>query len=256
MAAEYDGADALLAAITGEPLPDEARDDAAFTAEYRAARADVALLREQLGIIGDTLARPAARPAPVGTAVGTPAGMPVGTPVGTPRPAPRPSRRRRRRPGVRALGFGVLVTAVVTAVVLGTGWLVAHGGPGADSSAGAKASDSRAGDSRDEAGYLACARLVVEGRVTGLRNVPDGSRYRVTVSVDRFYKPASGKDEVSFLMDPDDGPRPREGEHVLVGVRPGAAVADRWVTGEAEIARERALILDALPASRTITCTP
>ncbi|MFD1663473.1 hypothetical protein ACFSL4_36255 [Streptomyces caeni] len=244
MAAEYDGADALLAAITGEPLPDEARDDAAFTAEYRAARADVALLREQLGIIGDTLARPAARSA------ARPA------PVGTPRSAPGRSRRRWRPPGVRALGFGLLVTAVVTAVGLGTGWLVVQGGAGADSSTGAKASDSRAGGSRDEAGYLACARLVVEGRVTGLRSLPDGSRYRVTVSVDRFYKPASGKDEVSFFMDPDDGPRPREGEHVLVGVRPGAAVADRWVTGEAEIARERALILGALPASRTITCTP
>lgn len=52
------GVDALLAAITGEPLTDEARADAAFMAEHRSAAADVALLREQLGIIGHALAEP------------------------------------------------------------------------------------------------------------------------------------------------------------------------------------------------------
>ncbi|MFE9098435.1 hypothetical protein [Streptomyces sp. NPDC007264] len=248
MAAEHDGADALMAAITGEPLPDGAGADPAFMAEYRAAGADVALLREQLGIIGDALARPAARPAPVGA---------PGPERGRERGRGRWRERGRwRRPGARALGLGVLVTAVVTAVVMGTGWLVARGGVGADSGAGAKAADSRAGESRDEAGYLACARLVVEGTVTGLDRVPDGTRYRITVSVDRYYKPASGKDEVGFLADPADGPRPHEGEHVLVGLPHGEAVADLWVTGEAEIARERALVLDALPASRTITCGP
>ncbi|MEV5358713.1 hypothetical protein AB0L15_37690, partial [Streptomyces sp. NPDC052693] len=46
--------DPLMAAITGEPLPQDA--DAAARAEHRAARADVALLREQLGLVGDALA--------------------------------------------------------------------------------------------------------------------------------------------------------------------------------------------------------
>lgn len=57
------GADALMAAITGEPLSDEARADAAFMAEHDSAAADLALLREQLGIIGHALAEPAP-PAP------------------------------------------------------------------------------------------------------------------------------------------------------------------------------------------------
>ncbi|MGF0171542.1 hypothetical protein ACQF36_13840 [Streptomyces sp. Marseille-Q5077] len=59
------GVDALMAAITGEPLTDEARADAAFMAEHRSAAADVALLREQLGIIGHALTEPMpASPAP------------------------------------------------------------------------------------------------------------------------------------------------------------------------------------------------
>ncbi|MEU3788920.1 hypothetical protein AB0F07_03850 [Streptomyces fructofermentans] len=54
--AEYEGIDALLAALTDEPLPEGAGDDAEFAAEHRAAVADVALLREQLKLMGDTLA--------------------------------------------------------------------------------------------------------------------------------------------------------------------------------------------------------
>ncbi|MFE6526804.1 hypothetical protein ACFVON_34340, partial [Streptomyces sp. NPDC057794] len=46
--------DPLMAALTGEPLPEDAGPGA--RAEHRAARADVALLREQLGLIGDALA--------------------------------------------------------------------------------------------------------------------------------------------------------------------------------------------------------
>lgn len=53
-----DGMDALLAVLADEPLSDEARADAAFMAAHRSAQADVALLREQLGIIGDALAEP------------------------------------------------------------------------------------------------------------------------------------------------------------------------------------------------------
>ena len=54
--AEYEGMDALMAAITDEPLPEGARDDAEFLAEHRSALADIALLREQLRLMGDTLA--------------------------------------------------------------------------------------------------------------------------------------------------------------------------------------------------------
>ncbi|EGX56000.1 hypothetical protein SZN_30107, partial [Streptomyces zinciresistens K42] len=45
MGAEHGGTDPLMAAITGEPLSPEDRADAAFTAEHRAAAADVAVLR-------------------------------------------------------------------------------------------------------------------------------------------------------------------------------------------------------------------
>lgn len=54
--AEYEGVDALLAAITDEPLPEGAHEDAEFMAEHRSAAADLALLRKQLALIGDTLA--------------------------------------------------------------------------------------------------------------------------------------------------------------------------------------------------------
>ena len=56
---EYEGdarTAALLAAITDEPLPQEALDDPEFMAEHRSAVADVAALREQLLIMGDSLA--------------------------------------------------------------------------------------------------------------------------------------------------------------------------------------------------------
>ncbi|MCZ0999044.1 hypothetical protein O1M63_14470 [Streptomyces mirabilis] len=65
--AEYEGVDALLAAITDEALPEGAGDDPEFLAEHRSAVADVALLREQLAVIGDALADRAqeAKPVPV-----------------------------------------------------------------------------------------------------------------------------------------------------------------------------------------------
>ncbi|GGX10517.1 hypothetical protein GCM10010297_35130 [Streptomyces malachitofuscus] len=56
--AEYDGMDALMAALLDEPLPEEARRDPAFLAGHAAAVADLALLREQLTAIGDALAGP------------------------------------------------------------------------------------------------------------------------------------------------------------------------------------------------------
>lgn len=86
--AEYEGMDALMAAITDEPVPEEAHDDAEFMAEHRAAVADVALLRAQLTALGDAWAEqgrkgsrphdglpgsaPAARNGPRGTVAAVP----------------------------------------------------------------------------------------------------------------------------------------------------------------------------------------
>ncbi|MGV9645982.1 hypothetical protein ACWDSB_32805, partial [Streptomyces sp. NPDC003514] len=89
MSAEHDGADALMTAITGDPLPPGAREDAAFLAEHRAAEADLAVLREQLGVIGRALAEPPpAAPAPAPAPV-----RPVRAPVRPASAAPRAPRR-------------------------------------------------------------------------------------------------------------------------------------------------------------------
>ncbi|MZD53058.1 hypothetical protein GTX07_04295, partial [Streptomyces sp. SID5606] len=50
------GYDALMAAITGETLPPDA--DSGDRRAYGSAAADVALLREQLGLIGTALSDP------------------------------------------------------------------------------------------------------------------------------------------------------------------------------------------------------
>ncbi|MER8056216.1 MULTISPECIES: hypothetical protein [unclassified Streptomyces] len=56
---EYGGGpDALMAAITGEPLSREARRDPAFLAEHRAARADLAALRAGLERLAEELDPP------------------------------------------------------------------------------------------------------------------------------------------------------------------------------------------------------
>ncbi|WP_225102855.1 hypothetical protein [Streptomyces sp. CoH27] len=52
---EYGGMDALMAAITGDPLPEEARQDPALLAEHREAEADLAVLKAQLGWLAEAL---------------------------------------------------------------------------------------------------------------------------------------------------------------------------------------------------------
>ncbi|MFF3928767.1 hypothetical protein [Streptomyces hirsutus] len=274
---EYDGVDALMAAILDEPLPAAARQDPAFLAARDAAAADVAVLREQLGLIGDTLAREAEPgPAPV-------------------RPLPAVARppRRARRP--LRVAFGALATAAAASVVLGTGWLVTQAGqgdgtsssagadrkaveageaPGADEAPGAKGS---AGTGFGTPRYLACARLVAEGTVSAVEPVPGTGQERVTLEVTRRYEPAPGTGpdedasageqaeeqdeagEVTFLTGPTgptDRPRPRlrTGDRVMVGLPREGSVPDAVIVGEEDIAPERARITAALPASRTLTC--
>ncbi|WP_051044420.1 hypothetical protein [Streptomyces viridosporus] len=84
---EDDGTDALMAAILDEPLPVGARRDPAFLAAHGAAAADLAVLREQLALIGDALAAPVGTPSsvPTGTEDGEPAGR-----GGAARPGKRP----------------------------------------------------------------------------------------------------------------------------------------------------------------------
>jgi len=208
--------DALLAAIMDTPPPDEARQDPGFLAEHRAATADVALLREQLALIGEALADP-------------------------PGPAPRPVPVPRRRFGPRALKFA-LAAAVACGMIGGLGWLVTWSGSSADSAgtASAKQQSSAAADSDESA--VICARLIVEGTVIAVEPVPGTGQDRIELKVTRYYKPAKGSPEITFVLDTDAGPRLRRGDHTLVAIPRGSSSPDTWLTEKEDITRERARI--------------
>ncbi|MHB9861691.1 hypothetical protein [Streptomyces sp. YIM S03343] len=246
--------DPLMAVVTGEPLSDAQLADPAFMARHREAAADVAALREQLGLIADVLTGPA------------PAEEPAQQQPQQRQSSqqPQPPRLRyvapRRR---RSFAFGVLVVTAVATVLSGMAWLLAQAGGGSDSSTAS--ADSAAGAKEQHGGagygsassYLACARLVVEGDVTAVRPEKGASgRYKVTLHVTRAYKPAEVPDQVTVVTDASAAPRPAIGLHVLVGVtgRSATAAPDLWVTGEQRIAEQRAAF--QRESSRTPTPTP
>ncbi|MGW0417395.1 hypothetical protein [Streptomyces sp. NPDC003015] len=233
MTAEHDGPDALMAAITDEPLPGSAADDPVFLAEHRSARADVALLREQLRIIGETLTEAAPAAAPV--------------------PLRRPAAARRR---ARVLAFGTLAVAAVAGVVTGLGWLAGHSGPNSLSSADSGSSKAEAGVRFGSPAYLACATTVAEGEVTVVKRLPSTGELQVTVHVTHYYKPTLGVQDLTYVISEDDLPEPlAKGTRVLFGTPQGSpATPDHWAVGEQEIAVERAWITASLPASRGLAC--
>ncbi|MEU6775648.1 hypothetical protein [Streptomyces sp. NPDC046759] len=273
-AGEYGGMDALMAAITGEPLPEEARRDPAFLAGHRAAEADVAVLREQLALIAEALTGeradgvPGERGAP-GEHAGKPRTVPrprgVTRPVRAGRRPPRPPRPGRPSGPRRALrvAFGTLAGATACALAVGFGWLVAHSG-GSDDNAGAAAKgvgDAPAkisgddGKPSDPARVLACSRLVVEGTVAEVEPQQQSRRSRITLTVIRSYEPAHGPARVSFLLGPGATPAPRPGQHVLVRIGSGRTVPGLWAVGDTRVAANRAWITEALPKSRHTTCS-
>ncbi|AIR98412.1 hypothetical protein [Streptomyces glaucescens] len=254
MTVEHDGQggsgrnDPLLAVVTGEPLSEEARADAALLAEYRQAEADVALLREQLQVIGHALS---AEPAPA--------------------PAPRaarrtgPERRSGRRPRAVRFALGGLAAAAAASVVVGLGWPAVQSGGGDDAMSGAKAADSALEDPHESRGplgspaYLACTRLLAEGTVTDVVPVPGTGRERVTLDVTRSYRPAGGDGRAVTFVKGDEpafgAPRRlHEGDHVLVAVPVRGPDADLWFVGEEAIAPQRRAIAEALPEARTGPC--
>lgn len=229
----YDG-DALMAAITGEELTGEERADSAFLAGYRAAEADIGLLREQLGILGETLAQAPPAPKPV------PARL---------RP-PSPARRR-----ARTLAFGALAVAAVAGVVTGLGRLAGAGDADNLSSADSGASKAEVGVRFGSPAYLACATTVAEGEVTAVKDVPASGQVEVTVHVSRYFKTTRDLDHLTWVIGEYDLPEPlTRGTHVLFGVPEGAPGPDHWVVGDKEIARERAWVTASLPESRTLSC--
>ncbi|MFG3011075.1 hypothetical protein ACGFZB_11545 [Streptomyces cinerochromogenes] len=291
---EYDGMDALMAAITGDPLPEEARRDPAFLAEHRAAEADVAVLRDQLSRLADALAGEETgveetreqETGEEGTGkeesgqgeggkesgvsdVVVPGPRPARRPRGRTRPAGRDRPPRPPRPGrpsgprrAMRITLGSFAGAAAFSLALGFGWLVTQAGGGADDNGGA--SSAAKGVEHEDAGTglrpsdpereLACSRLVVEGTVARVEPAEDASGSRVTLTVTRSYKPGHGPAEVAFLLDADARPAPRRGQHVLVQVAYGDMYASRWTVGDFRVAAERDWITDALPGSRTTPC--
>ncbi|MFD9321035.1 hypothetical protein ACFWDQ_25775 [Streptomyces sp. NPDC060053] len=261
----YDGMDALMAAVLDVPLSDlseEARADSAYLAAHRSATADVALLREQLGVLADVLTEP------VSERTQAPAPAPAAVPGRTQVPVPAPVRRPRPRSRVRPLGLRLAGVAAAGALVLGGGWVVVQIGQGvagvessksADSAAGSdEKADASAGDGSSllgDPGYLACARLVVEGDVTAVGRVAGTTRERVTVHVTHAYRPAAGSGpEVDFVLEEDMDPLLREGDHVLVALSKGSTTPDVWAVGEPDIAQEREALTRALPETEGVTC--
>ncbi|MFD8813824.1 hypothetical protein ACFV23_20590, partial [Streptomyces sp. NPDC059627] len=174
-----------------------------------------------------------------------------------------PRRPPWHHPRVRARARAGPLAAAITGAVFGIGWLAANGGSdamsnGASSGKAADSASSATGQGGEEQaggpGYLACARLVVEGTVTGVRQLPDTGTERVTLRVTRAYKPAKTAEEVQFLFGSGTDARVRTGARLLVGITSGRQIPDRYAVGEAEIARERSWIVRDLPASRTTTC--
>ncbi|MET8806743.1 hypothetical protein [Streptomyces sp. NPDC004546] len=267
-AGEYGGMDALMAAVTGEPLPEEARRDPGFLAEHRAAEADVAVLKEQLTWLAEALTgerangdetEPGESPRPVPRPRG------VTRPVRAGRRPPRPPRPGRPSGPRRALrvAFGVLAGATAFALVAGFGWMVSHTGASDDNSA--SAADKKAGDAgakvsgdggrpADPELDLACSRLVVEGTVARVEPQGQSPWSRITLKVIRSYKPAHGPAEVGFLLGSAAEPAPRTGQHVLVRVGVGQRTASLWAVGDTRVAVNRAWITEALPASRHTAC--
>ncbi|MFF2845722.1 hypothetical protein ACFVT5_05255 [Streptomyces sp. NPDC058001] len=245
--------DPLMLALTDEPLPDAARDDPETLAAHRAAVADIAELHVKIRQLGDTLAARETAPAP------TPA------PALTPRPVPARPRRRVR------IALGALVTACALAVFGGFGWLVVQGGGmGANDTSAASKGDAKdvapEGGQRDQGqngqgdlgdlspeGYVACARLIVEGEVTRVEPLAGGDQDRITLTVDHYYKPSEGDKVVTFVMDRAVDPRLRIGETALIGIPHGSGMPDIWATG-ADIPAQRAWIKEALPGSSALTC--
>ncbi|MFJ8631460.1 hypothetical protein [Streptomyces sp. NPDC093568] len=234
------GADALMAAITGEPLSDEDRTDAAFMAEHRSAAADVALLREQLGLIGHALTEP-----------------PPPAPEPKPAPVRQPSHLRRR---LFSVAFGGLAVAAAGSVLVGMGWLLTRAG-GAGDDAGADSASDKSASTQASGGvdfgsprYLACSRLVAEGTATAVERLPGTTSLRVTLHMTRYYKPDRGEKDLTFEVDESVVPGVRKGDPVLIGIPRGEREPDFWAVGEQDIAPERAWITASLPDAREAGC--
>lgn len=239
----YDS-DALMLALTDEPLPEDAGRDPEAAAEHAAAVADVALLREYLGVVGRALAAPERAQGPEAKPV----------------VALRPSGGVRRRRLTMALGV-----AAAASLVGGIAWLAMEsGGAITEKSSDSDAAkgdapdpgDEKAGGAADQSyeGYVACARLIVEGTVKRVEPIPGAAQDRIVLDVSRYYKPSRGEKQITFVMNVDVDPRLRPGDRTLIGIAKGEVSPDIWSTRATDIAKDRAWIERALPRAEGMRC--
>ncbi|MCX4974458.1 hypothetical protein [Streptomyces sp. NBC_00620] len=158
----------LMAVLLGRPSP---QDPGTAADRHAAAERDMAAVQGQLRRIGDGLARAAAT-----------------APVAPPEPRAPVRRSRRTRKVVLALAASVAVALVGTAAA----YLVAHNGT----------VDGGADEARLTAeGSIACSTAVAEGTVARVDALGGDERFRVVLDVDRYYKPESGKPQLSFTTE-------------------------------------------------------
>ncbi|NGO48088.1 hypothetical protein [Streptomyces ureilyticus] len=249
--------DALLAAITDEPLSQEALDDPEFMAEHRSAVADVAALREQLMVMGEALAAESER-SPADT-----------VPVTTPKPAkPARSWQPRRYAG---LAVGALVIAMGTTLLGGLVWLgVQNSGGGdagvsSDSAAGKAESSSGEDTARNEQGekpfapepYIACSKVLVQGTVLSVTRRDDGD-VRVVLEVKRYLRPErTVAEHPTIAVNLYDSARAdlKVGVDALVRVPIHTQEPQEWKVGP-EAADARDELVDALPGAHGLKCPP
>ncbi|MGW3241659.1 hypothetical protein [Streptomyces sp. NPDC001070] len=215
MSGTDEAADEALSAALADVPPAGAADGEA----YAAARADVALLRTQVRLIGDTLAtRPAA-------------------------PVRRPRGRR-----ALALGLAAVVAGAVAVAGVGIARHAALGG-------GGSTSDARPGLE----GIVACASDIAEGTVREVTPTRTPGDLRVVMDVDRRLKPAEGgAPRLTFTIHIDDGhddvvPPPEPGSRVLVLLSTLPREQPDWYEG-ADIAPARTWMERALPGARGLSC--
>ncbi|PAZ12406.1 hypothetical protein CLM62_29900 [Streptomyces sp. SA15] len=167
----------LMAVLLDEPSPSE---DGLAADRYAAAERDMGRVREQLQWIGGGLARHAASG------------------------PPRRARASWRRRGLFALAASVAVALIGTGVM----YSVAHSGDAEDSAAEARLTDE---------GIIACSSVVAEGTVARVEPLDEGEEFRVVLDVDRYYKPESGKPQLTFTSEGAKGYY-RAGARMLVVV--------------------------------------
>jgi len=262
---EYEGVDALLAAVTDEPLPEGARHDARFMAEHRSAVADVALLREQLRMMGDALAGEApvsgGRASRTGAGPGSRPGPTAGVPSRAPAPrwppkeaGPRRPRRYRRFAGT---ALGTLAVTAGTALLGGLVWLGTQGGSDGTAPADASAEEeSGAGSSAHAPGMdPVCAKVLAEGTVRSITPAEDGN-VNLVLEVERYYRPEQSVADhptIAVTLPPSARGDLRTGTYTLVRVPVHATDRPDWETGPG-IGEVREEILAGLPEARGLKC--